>query len=126
MASGIQSIANIQVWCLLIDRHYNPTFGEPFPVSIRHNDTIHELKIKIEEAPHWPKVIIATNKFEIWKCKSLKLSAKDPFSKTEKQLFSLEFDKDEDEDSHVQRVGAAQRVTELKLEDNELLLARVP
>jgi len=117
-------MADIRVWCLVIDRRYNPTFGEPFPVSIRHDDTIHDLKIKISKAPHRPDFIVDTNSIEIWKCKSLKLSAKDSFGQMKKQLGNLAFS--DGEDSHVQHLGAAQRVMELQLEDNEILLAVVP
>jgi hypothetical protein len=64
---------NIQIWCLLIDHDYKttPGLGEPFPVSIRRDGTIHELKIVIYKGrppAHYPGAL--ANSIEIWKCKS--------------------------------------------------------
>ncbi len=101
-----------------------PTFGEPFPEKLHHDDTIHQLKIKIRIG--WNKTNLAhliPNEIEIWRCKTSKLSANDSFDRTKKTLSRLEFD---DEDGDVQHLGVAQRVTELKLQDDELLLALVP
>lgn len=71
-----------------------------------------------------PNLQVTTNRIEIWKCKNLKLSAKDSFGLTKKQLRKFKFS--DDESSDVQHLGVAQRVRELQLEDNELLLALVP
>src|ERR1700761_507009 len=122
----------IKVWCLLIDHNHEPTFGEPFPVSMYSEDTTHDLKMKIskgqgrgtQSSPEWPFVQFATNKIKIWKCKVLKLSAKDPFGLTTNRLHNFKFS--DDEDSDVQHLGVAQRMRELGIEDNELLLAMVP
>ncbi|KAH9032117.1 hypothetical protein EDB84DRAFT_1561174 [Lactarius hengduanensis] len=116
----------IPVWCLAIDNHYNPIFGESFPVTVSHDCTIYDLKIKImgeEHSPHLRRVVV-TNSLQIWKCKSLKLSAKDSFSQTRKQVSNLRFS--DEEDSHVQHLGAAQRMMDLQLEDSEILLALDP
>ncbi|KAH9173925.1 hypothetical protein EDB89DRAFT_2068158 [Lactarius sanguifluus] len=72
----------------------------------------------------FPVPIVFTNSIQIWKCKSLKLSAKDSFGQTTKQVSDLRFS--DEEGSHVQHLGAAQRMMELQLEDNEILLALVP
>ncbi|KAH9026590.1 hypothetical protein EDB85DRAFT_2149032 [Lactarius pseudohatsudake] len=116
--------SDIQVWCLAIDDHYNPIFGEPFPVSVRQDDTIHDLKIKILDTPHSPDFIVYTNTIQIWKCKSLKLSAKDSFGQTTKQVSDLRFS--DEEDSPVEYLGAARRMMELQLQDSEILLALIP
>ncbi|KAH9032113.1 hypothetical protein EDB84DRAFT_1438713 [Lactarius hengduanensis] len=116
--------SDIQVWCLAIDDHYNPIFGEPFPVSVRQDDTIHDLKIKILETPHSADFVVFTNSIQIWKCKSLKLSARDSFGQTTKQVSDLRFS--DEEDSPVQHLGAARRMMELQLQDSEILLALVP
>ena len=64
----------IEVWCLFIDKDHNLTFGEPFPVLIRDDQTTHDLKTKIYETPHSPKsqphMKFSTNQIEIWKGKS--------------------------------------------------------
>ncbi|KAH8986414.1 hypothetical protein EDB86DRAFT_3246109 [Lactarius hatsudake] len=103
------------VWCLAIDNHHNPIFGEPFPVTIKIMET--------EHSPHLRRVVV-TNSLQIWKCKNLKLSAKDSFSQTRKQVGNLRFS--DEEDSHVQHLGAAQRIMDLQLEDSEILLALEP
>ncbi|KAH9060288.1 hypothetical protein EDB87DRAFT_1683853 [Lactarius vividus] len=115
---------DIQVWCLVIDDHYNLNFGEPFPVSVRQDDTIHKLKIKMKLVAHEPNFPVNANRIQIWKCKSLKLSAKDSFSQTRKQVNGLKFS--DEEDSDVQHLGAAQRMMELQLKDSEILLAMIP
>jgi len=114
---------NIKVWCLLIDHEHKPTFGEPFPVDLNHDDTIHQLKIKIRWGPNSDDLHGTANRIEIWKCKSLKLSAKDSFDQTKEQLGDNGFSGDWN--SHFQHFGVAQRVMELQLED-ELLLAIGP
>ncbi len=93
-------------------------------MSIRHDDTIHTLKIKIWAAEHSPDLIVNTNAIEIWACESLKLSAKDSFGQMKMELGHVEFS--EDDDSPVRHLGAAQRVMDVPLEDNEILLAVVP
>ena len=54
----------------------------------------------------------------------MKLSAKDSFGLTNKKLRKFKFS--EDEGSDVQHLGVAQRIKELQLGDDELLLALVP
>ncbi|KAH9173927.1 hypothetical protein EDB89DRAFT_2068160 [Lactarius sanguifluus] len=119
-------MADIKIWCLVIDHDHHLTFGEPFPVTVLRDDTIHDLRIKIMGVEHSPNLrrLVVTNSLQIWKCKSLKLSAKDPFSQTRKQVSNLRFS--DEEDSHVQHLGAAQKIMELQLEDSEILLARDP
>jgi hypothetical protein len=124
------ALACIKVWCLLIDHQYKPTFGEPFPVTINKlSGTTHEVKINICVPPkstseRRPHLKVATNKVEIWKCKDLKLSAKDSFGQIQMQLDKFRFSYDELSDA--QHLGVAQMIRELELEDCELLLARIP
>ena len=112
------------VWCLLIDRNHRATFGEPFPVYIRGDQTTHDLKIRITTRPGLPEtrvdLPVSTNQIEIWKCKSLKLSSRDSFGRTKQKLCSFKFS--EDDDSDAQHIGVSQMVRELALQDNELLL----
>ena len=121
-------MAETEVWCLLIDHNHKPTFGEPFPLFIRPDGRIHELKIKIRSIPSAyearPNLQVSTNRIEIWRCKNMKLSAKDSFGLTKKKLRKFKFS--EDESSDVQHLGVAQRIKELQLGDDELLLALVP
>ncbi|KAH8984842.1 hypothetical protein EDB92DRAFT_1463746 [Lactarius akahatsu] len=121
---------NLNVWCLLIDEDHEPIFGEPFPVSIRHDDTIHELKVKIQMMWDRHKLShIPPNDPEIWKCKSLELSARDSFDLTKSQLDDLKFFFDEDSDvpANVQHLGVAQRMTEFSnRRDDEIWLVVVP
>lgn len=118
----------IEVWCLLIDSDHNPTFGEPFPVLIRGDQTTHDLKIKICSRPNSPEsrpdLQVSPNQIEIWKGKTLKLSAKDSFSRAKQLLRNVHFF--DSENSVVQHVGVAQRIGGLALKDGELLLALVP
>lgn len=99
-------------------------------MSIHLDETTHDLKKRImggggvPDSPEWPFLRVSANRIEIWKCKGLKLSAKDTFSLTTKRLNNFKFS--EDDDSDVQHLGVAQRMRELGLDDNELLLARVP
>ncbi|KAI9438121.1 hypothetical protein H4582DRAFT_2057605 [Lactarius indigo] len=99
---------DVQVWCLFIGRNYKgglkPTFGEPFPEILYHDDTIHQLKTKITLG-------------------AFKLSANNSFAGTKMTLSDLSFN---DEYSDFQNIGVAQRVMDLELEDGELLLALVP
>ncbi|KAH9032116.1 hypothetical protein EDB84DRAFT_1578651 [Lactarius hengduanensis] len=122
---------NLNVWCLLIDENHEPIFGEPFPVSIRHDDMIHELKVKIQMMWNRSKLShIPPNDLEIWKCKSLELSARDSFDLTKNQLDGLKFFDDEDSDVtaniQVQHLGVAQRMTEFSRDDDEIWLVVVP
>ncbi|KAF8261047.1 hypothetical protein EI94DRAFT_1705838 [Lactarius quietus] len=118
----------ITVWCLLIDHNFKPSFGEPFPVTIGYNGTTHEVKIRISGRPESPEsrpdLGIVTNKIEIWKCKTLKLSAKDSFGRIKMLLHNFQFSYDEN--SSAEHLGVAQSIEELELESYELLLARVP
>jgi len=125
--ADIKLIEVTQVWCLLIDHNYKPTLEEPFPVSLLPVDTIHVLKFTIfeehmERRSH-PAVPYA-NSLGIWKCKNPKLSAKDPFSQTKEQLDEIRFSGDWK--GRVQHLGVAQRVKELELEGDELLLVVMP
>ena len=117
-----------EVWCLLIDRNHRATFGEPFPVYIRGDQTTHDLKIRISTQPGSPEtrvdLPVSTNQIEIWKCKSLKLSSRDSFGRTKQQLRSFKFS--EDDNSDAQHIGVSQKMRELALQDNELLLVLVP
>lgn len=105
-------MATSKVWCLLIDHTHNPSFGEPFPVYIHRDDTVHELKLKVMiesfNLNRIELVRIPSNEIEIWRCKSLKLSAKDSFGRTKKQLSDFKFS--DDEDSDVLHVGVAAQV----------------
>jgi hypothetical protein len=115
---------NIKIWCLLIDHDYQPTLGEPFPVSIRRDGTIHELKTEIyRNLPIFLGRALANN-IEIWKCQSSRLSAKDPFDQTKGQLNEISFSGNWK--GHVEHLGTAQKVKELGLEHNEPLLAVMP
>ncbi|KAH9060290.1 hypothetical protein EDB87DRAFT_1577039 [Lactarius vividus] len=120
------------VWCLLIDECHEPNFGEPFPVSIRHDDTIHELKVKIQMMWNRHKLShVPPNHLEIWKCESLELSARDSFDLTKKKLDDLKFYDDYNDDTdvtvNVQHLGVAQRMSEFSnLRDDEIWLVVVP
>jgi hypothetical protein len=128
MATNILNNLPIVVWCLLIDHSHRATFGEPFPVFIRDDQTTHDLKIKICMKPEPPEsrpiLHVSTNQIEIWKCKTLDLSTKVSFGQTRKQLRSFKFS--DDESSDVQHIGVSQKMRELALKDGELLLALVP
>jgi hypothetical protein len=118
-------MADLTVWCLLLDYNYKPNLGEPFPVSLSSDHTVHDLKIRLNQYPLLRSDMKAsTNSIEIWRCKKLKLFAKDSFSLIKSQLHDIGFRSSED--SHVQHLGTAQRVTELELEDSKLLLAMIP
>jgi len=98
-------------------------------LSMRSDHTVHDLKIRINEEvgsrEEWLRDLnVVANRIEIWRCKTLKLFAKDPFYLIKKPLRDFKFSNDEDSDA--QRLGAAQKVAELELEDSEILLARVP
>ncbi|KAH8986418.1 hypothetical protein EDB86DRAFT_2832709 [Lactarius hatsudake] len=84
--------AESNVWCLVIDSDHKPTFGEPFPVVVDQNSTIHELKSSIVPRNH-------------------------PTGS------DFKFSDDEPEDSDVQQLGVAQKVKELSLNKDEILLA---
>ncbi|KAH9173921.1 hypothetical protein EDB89DRAFT_1904871 [Lactarius sanguifluus] len=117
--------AEINVWCLVIDRDHKPTFGEPFPVVVDQNSTIHELKIGI--VPRNPRFFtILPSDIGIWRCKGL--SAKYPLNRMKKLLSDFKFSDDEPEDSDVQQLGVAQKVMELNLDSDsdEILLALLP
>jgi len=101
-------------------------------VSTRRNGTIYELKIvlygvleRVHRSPaldFFGNPII--NSTEIWKFKSPKLSANDDFDQTKAQLNDIRIS--DNWGSHVQHLGTARKVTELELEDNELLLVMKP
>jgi hypothetical protein len=114
-----------KVWCLLIDHDHKPIFGEPFPVTIHHEDTIHDLKIKLRVM--WESIHFAPNEVEIWKCKTSKLSANDSFTRMKKQLGGLNFDGDENSDA--EHLGVARMVMALTgfngFQQGELFLAVV-
>ena len=113
-----------KIWCLLLDHNHEPTFGEPFPVSINHPDTIHDVKIKIKtSSDRFRFHHFIANDIEIWKCKSFKLSANDSFGQTKKKLGHFKFD---DENSDVEHLGVARAVMEMGLMHGELLLALIP
>ncbi|KAH9032111.1 hypothetical protein EDB84DRAFT_1676627 [Lactarius hengduanensis] len=114
-----------KVWCLLIDHELKPTFGEPLSEWSELNDTIHDLKIKIKKGASYGDLVhITANRMQIWKCKSLKLSANDPFRRTRKLLKNIKFSYDEN--SNVQHLAPAQVVMDLGPADDELLLVLVP
>ncbi|KAI9438120.1 hypothetical protein H4582DRAFT_2057604 [Lactarius indigo] len=125
-------MTDIKLWCLAIDHNHNPNFGEPFPVTVGRDDTIHDLKIKIMGTQHSPDLhrVVVTNSIEIWHCDSSKsdskLSAKEYFHQTERKIRELNFSESDDEPRDVWHLGAAQKVVDLELEDNEILLALVP
>jgi hypothetical protein len=127
---------NFKVWCLLIDRDYKASFGEPFPVSdIRPDDTIYDLKNKIKSGLEYDELSgISPNKMEIWKCyggSAKKLCAYDSFGETKKALDSLKFSDERYSNgrirtaSQVQHLGVAQSVAQLPLEPDELLFVRI-
>jgi hypothetical protein len=116
-------MAHNKAWCLLIDHDHKPTFGEPFYVPIKYDDTIHDLKVKLKLV--WDKIPhITPNEVEIWRCKTLRLSATDSFSRTKKQLGDVKFDGDENSDA--EHLGVAWMVMGLGLQQGEILLALVP
>ncbi|KAH8986416.1 hypothetical protein EDB86DRAFT_2832017 [Lactarius hatsudake] len=126
-------MADINFWCLVIDDDHRPTFGEPFPVTVRHDDTIHDLKIKIMGTPHSPDLHrFTTNSIEIWMYFSpeslagSKLSAKDCFHQTRMKICEVEFSESDDEPRDVWHLGAGRKVIDLELEEDEILLALVP
>ncbi|KAH9037363.1 hypothetical protein EDB83DRAFT_2514240 [Lactarius deliciosus] len=125
-------MADIKIWCLVIDHDHHLTFGEPFPVTVRHDDTIHDLKIKIMETQHSPDLhrVVSTNSIEIWTCDSSKsssmLSAKNCVHQTGMQLYELDFSESDEEPRDVWHLGAAQKVIDLELEVDEILLALIP
>ena len=110
------------VWCLLIDHDHKPTFGEPFPVSIRLVDTIHELKIRICAEQRSFTTQTVPNCMEIWKFKSSSLSAKESFDETEVKILRIS----STWSNQVQHLGVALKVKELELRINEILLAVIP
>ncbi|KAI9438122.1 hypothetical protein H4582DRAFT_2057606 [Lactarius indigo] len=115
-------MAEINVWCLVIDRDHKPALWEPFPVAIHQDNTIHELKIKIISV--WRRrqlVYTDPSEIGIWQCK--RLSAKIPLNRMKKLLSDLKFS--DDEDSDVQQLGVAQKVMELELKDDEILLVQL-
>ncbi|KAH9060291.1 hypothetical protein EDB87DRAFT_1577040 [Lactarius vividus] len=126
-------MADIKIWCLVIDHEHNPTFGEPFPVTVHYDDTIHDLKIKIMGTQHSPdlhRVVVSTNSIEIWKGGGLKststFSARNCLHQTGMQICELDFSESDDGPRDVWHLGAGQKLVDLELEDNEILLALVP
>ena len=121
---------NLKVWCLLIDNDHKPIFGEPFPMSMRLDDTIHELKKKIGHGGYGTDKFpdVSPNELEIWKCKafSRKLSANDSFGRTKKYLGDFRFSDDEHDYSDVEHLGVTRLLVELPLEPGELLLVLMP
>ncbi len=73
----------------------------------------------IEDVAH-----VDTDELEMWKCNSLKLTGKYHIGRIEKLLSNVKFS--DDENGEIQRLPAGARVIQLKLEDDELLLVRVP
>ncbi|KAH9026597.1 hypothetical protein EDB85DRAFT_1892473 [Lactarius pseudohatsudake] len=125
-------MADIKFWCLVIDHDHCPTFGEPFPVTVRHDDTIHDLKKKIMGTPDSPDLhrFTTANSIEIWKYASSesdsKLSARDCFHQTGRKICEVEFSESDEEPRDVWHLGAAQMVIDLGLDEDEILLALVP
>ncbi|KAH8984839.1 hypothetical protein EDB92DRAFT_1818905 [Lactarius akahatsu] len=125
-------MADIKFWCLVIDHDHCPTFGEPFPVTVRHDDTIHDLKVKIMGTSGLPDLhrFTTANRIEIWMYFSSesgsKLSAKDCFHQTGRIICEVEFSESDDELRDVCHLGAARKVIDLELEEDEILLALVP
>ncbi|KAH9077535.1 hypothetical protein EDB83DRAFT_2514242 [Lactarius deliciosus] len=126
-------MADINFWCLVIDYDHLPTFGEPFPVTVRHDDTVHDLKIKIMGTPHSPNLHrFTTNSIEIWMYSSLesgsKLSSKDCFHQTGVKICEVDFSESDDgsEPRDVWHLGVGRKVIDLELEEDEILLALVP
>lgn len=104
----------------------------PLPVSIRPDDTIHELKKRIQAGPgpRYDKFLnISPNELEIWKCKlkgsSRKLSANHSFGQTKRYLGDFTFSGDEQGYSDAQHLGVTQLLAELSLESGELLFVLV-
>ncbi|KAN0139386.1 hypothetical protein V8E53_002887 [Lactarius tabidus] len=112
-----------KVWCLLIDHDHKPAFGEPFPVSISPDDTVHDLKKKIK-AGYDKLPNISPNELEVWKGKGFprSLSAKCSFGLTKKSLGNFAFCEDGHGYSDVQHLVVTQLLVELSLESGELLL----
>ncbi len=110
---------------LLINYEPKPTFGEPLFECLDPKDTIHDLKMEIKKGASMSNLTgITANRLQIWKCKSLKLSANDSFNRTKKLLKSIKFSHDENSD--VQHLAPAQIVRDLGLAADELLLVLVP
>ncbi|KAH9077537.1 hypothetical protein EDB83DRAFT_2311278 [Lactarius deliciosus] len=101
--------AESNIWCLVIDSDHKPTFGEPFPVVVDQNSTIHELKLSIVPRNHPTGRFFRTlpSDIGIWRCKGL--SAKYPLNRVKKLLSDFKFSDDEPEDSDVQQLGVAQK-----------------
>ncbi|KAF8261044.1 hypothetical protein EI94DRAFT_1789661 [Lactarius quietus] len=120
----------ITVWCLLLDNNFKPSFGEPFPVTIDYDGSIHGVKIMISgtaEPPRSrPHLDVFANKIEIWKCKRLKLYANAAFGQIKIHLATFRFSYDETQNRDAQHLGVAQKIRELELANYELLLARMP
>ena len=114
------------VWCLLIDRDHEPSFGEPIFEWAMHTDSIHQLKLKLKMGDNNGDFDSDSpaNRIEIWKCKTLKLSHKDTLTRLKGPLSKIKFS--EDEDGDVQLLAAGQSMRELGLEADELLLVVVP
>ncbi|KAH9060286.1 hypothetical protein EDB87DRAFT_1728586, partial [Lactarius vividus] len=114
-----------KVWCLLIDHELKPTIGEPLSEWSESNGTIHDLEVTIKQGTGSRDLLrITANRMQIWKCKSLRLSANDPFRRTRKLLQNIKFSYDENND--VQHLAPAQIVKDLEPADDELLLVVVP
>ncbi|KAI9451176.1 hypothetical protein BJY52DRAFT_1191181 [Lactarius psammicola] len=115
----------INIWCLLIDRDHNPSFGEPFPQALYDDDVIHHLKGRLKSGENERDFRYQpANRIEIWKCKTLKLSPKDSLNRLKELLSNIKFS--DDEDSDVEHLVAGQSVMELGIKDDELLLVLVP
>ena len=112
-------------WFLLIDHNYKPNFGDPFSEWVPENCSVHDLKMKLKDGDnksdfsHCP-----ANRLRIWKCKTLKLSHKDPLYRLNELLSNIRFS--DGEDSDVQLLAAGQTMEELGLKDDELLLVVAP
>ncbi|SRR6266702_3880194 len=114
-----------EIWCLINDHDHKPSFGDPFPEKVHRDDTIHDLKMKIKAGESSSDVAhVDSDKLEMWKCNSLKLTGKYPIGRIEKLLSNVKFS--DDKNGEIQRLPTSARVIQLKLEDDGLLLVRVP
>ena len=91
-------------------------------MSIRLVDTIHELKIKICAEKRSFTTHTVPNCMEIWKFRSLYLSAEESFNETEGKILRIS----STWSNQVQHLGVALKVNELGLRINEILLAVIP
>jgi len=111
-------MADTKQWCALIDNDKS-LIGDVFDVE---TNTVSSLKRAVKEAHSIKLQNIDAPDLVVWWCKSLKLLSDAKAKDLKKSLATVDFS---DEDS-VFCVDGAQRLKDLKLFENELLLVEVP